>query len=812
MPLLSSKSIVLRGSVLDLGNSSQTALGVDEEVFGTWLDTTTVSALLPFAFGLVGLATFELQWSSDGATPDTDLLATTDLTANVEETAGFFIYLPEQYTTTMIRRYVRVHIVNGSTAQTAGFYSHNLWRYHTGAYPWTMLQLGAPLGSLSNALLTRSVTAGVAPGGEFVNLPAGGEAFRYATNKLTDPDPALLAGETISSGWIDTSGQASVEIFAAGDAESAPDGIIVRYASDPNIPDEDQIGTPDFFEYTGADFLGGKFSTVLRSRRSYIKVDYVNGDDDQTEFEFTINVDPVALELPRTALDAKLDTQSEALTTKGGLVAADDAKDIQPIGRNGEGVGSLNVHVTQVDDEVGEEPDDLRAAFQQNITSAEASQVQAPPWVAPARARARRITNLSSDTIVYVGPNNTVTELSGDPILPLSVMEETYPDLLYAIAQSGGGDAVATDALSVDTVDSNTGVTDPNNLFADDAAYAIFDDAADTVTLSGFDATGGLTNAEITQVLLKFKGRKEAGAAVQPTAYDGSDILSSGSTPGGSPITTPGTIVADPTLTYFVILARENNAAALTSVTDTMGFTGFVEEAQAQAAESRISLIRMTGPAQTNGSISCFLSAASNHDVIAWLAVSNFGGVQATDTDSSNSAGPFSLTANGTDQGLASAAVAAEQANVTTPVTNYTTREQDGSTSNDDQTLWVGTRALTATGPTTCSGTLDGGGNDDMSAALITLLPADAADPVLVVSHSEGATQLVMTLDQETDKEDQADITTDANWTKALLDGLQVTVAGQTIGNADAQGNRVWLDVVNSNSVVRIGIGYSGKS
>lgn len=199
-----------------LGDGSQSnwvlsELGVNEEAFSPWVDTSELSSLLVFAFGLAPLATLEVQWSTDGVTPGTGLLDVSNLMTTETEAAGFYIYL-DQYTT-MIRRYCRLHIVNGGTAQTSGFFEADIWQYGPGSYPWTTLGLEESLSSLSLATLTRSVQAGTKPDGTFANTPLDGtlyaNSFEVSGQLPSGATPSfdavgpIVAANVIDTGWID---------------------------------------------------------------------------------------------------------------------------------------------------------------------------------------------------------------------------------------------------------------------------------------------------------------------------------------------------------------------------------------------------------------------------------------------------------------------------------------------------------------------------------------------------------------------------------------------------------------------------------
>lgn len=813
---------------IDPDNSTQDNLAAAGTFIGEYQLTSGYTSALIFALSDVPLAEVKLQWSADGVNPRPGLLSTSVLTE--VNLGGFYIYLSTL--TTMIDLYFRLEITNGD--DPTNLFEADSWLYED-PFPGSYGALDADLSPISTALLTRAVQAGVQPDGSFVNRPEGGEAFRYATNKIDDdglptPDAALLADEEIVTPWIDTQGHTSIEIYATSDVESAPDGIRVEYASDQNILDENQFLTPDFYDFSGTNFATGKLSVVFRPKRSYSRFYYKNNPTtDQTRFEFVVNLDPGSQELPRTALDAILNVQSEAITVKGGLVAADDAKSILPIGRDGEGAAALNVHLKALQDglEFVTKATTIMRSGQIALSDQVEQQVPIPPDMP--NPKTLRITHPGGEGFpsVYFRSNaqTPVTQTNGDIMLPSTSVEVDVDGAEGGVQVILGTPdtpiASEQDDLIADTVDSNSGVTSPANMFADDGAYASFTSAGNVATISGFDATGEGVLATIDSVVLRGIARKEPGAPAATMAYSdpvtGSpSLISRGSQGGGTAIISP-TLLANSTLTYFVVIARENTGATVTNVTNTMGFSGATLVLDVNnGGESRHSIIQMTGTPTGAGTISVFLSQASSHSCITVVAVTNFGSIQATNTFTDTSGGSFNTgNAAGTANGLAIGVVASELANTNTPVTNFTTREQGGSAANDDQTLWVGTRTTPTTTNYSLVGTTDGGTNDDITASIITIIPSVAADPVVEVTvTADGgdlATTMLMTLTAETDQAFELDITDLlAAWSIPILNAATVTAEATLVETADAQVEQLFLDVDSSSNALRMGYTWVG--
>lgn len=131
---------------------------------GTFKDVSQIGSLLDLFFSDVKPATLRIEWSDDGTTQNTDLLAQQDLTTSL--LTGFYLALNVR--NTMVASYSRFRIVNGPSdmGATSGLISFIGREAFNGSYAG----LDSSLSILSTALLTRAVLAGRKASGDFANL------------------------------------------------------------------------------------------------------------------------------------------------------------------------------------------------------------------------------------------------------------------------------------------------------------------------------------------------------------------------------------------------------------------------------------------------------------------------------------------------------------------------------------------------------------------------------------------------------------------------------------------------------------------
>lgn len=771
------------GSVLDVGNSSLTALTADQEVFGDWIDTSSMSALLPLAFGLAALDTFELQWSSDGVSPRTDPIATTgsDLTDDLTEAGGAFVYLGSP-ASTMIDQYVRVHLINGPVAQTTGFYSHALWRYHGSSYPFTIQNIDATLSSLSTALLARVIPAGVDPDDNFKNTRVQGRSTANSTSTPLGPDE-VWRGEWIE--WQDNYIKLLVDAFADVSGTAYLD-----FSEDETPVDGDDTSITDSLAiaYDPAATPLLRRHAPVQSR--WARARYVNGPVPQAEFQFDTAfavTDPGLILGP--ASSAPLGTYLAGLVQNIGYLL-DDAGDYQPATIADDGGQRVSIAGQEAEVDIGSPSTFSTKAF--NVGS------DSPTLVSldlGAGARSVLIFNDGTGKVWFAPNASDVAASSRRFPIPAQYgvpFEIEGPQTIAFLAQDLGGTTTDTELDGAGTA-NNSGVTSPGNLLASDDAHAEFDTTADSVDITGF--TAQRTGAEVSTVELKLEGRKSptAPATQQATFVDA--VTNTAGNVGS--ITSPA-VTANDDHFYLASITRRNGSAAINSVTG-MGLTwSVVADITDDSGSNRISVYKASGT-PTAGTVQAIFSVTATNCTIT---VSRFAGV--TDVDqfetlgTAGSSGSYSDSLTGTDRGLL--AVFATSARRTHTPGSGSTEQADfgtGTGPNDSRSV-VTTRELSATGAAAYSGTWSAAA--DWALVAVTLTPRPSLDPEVTVTYDPGdgtgPTSLVATLTATTDATFTEDVTADRAWDFDDIDATELTVTATDIGAAPAEIDRVWLHVV----------------
>jgi polyisoprenoid-binding protein YceI len=205
-------------------------------------------------------ASVVIEWSDDSAT----VIATTALIRQDVTSAGvvYAVYL------SIINggyqaRYARLKVTNGAVAQTANpivYFARNRFPFN-GNYA----SLNEELTFFSQALLVRSVEAGVTPDGSFVNSPQTGVSAKNNTAV------ALAANATWQGAWELCDQYSMIGVNIRSDVGGT---VLFEFSQDGVGIDRT---TP--FAYTNAP-VGSTFAVPVQSR--YVRVSYTNGGVAQT--------------------------------------------------------------------------------------------------------------------------------------------------------------------------------------------------------------------------------------------------------------------------------------------------------------------------------------------------------------------------------------------------------------------------------------------------------------------------------------------------------------------------------------------------
>jgi hypothetical protein len=240
----------------------------------SWADLGEASAYLVsvFADSYDGLNLVIESSESDGGGGVDDLTTTTPLTT------AFLSTLPTR------ERYFRFSITNtsGGAVTNVKFFVKAIFNAGTGA---SVFPVGIQPADFSPAMLTRSVTSGQQPDGDYVNTKQDGSAASTSST--------LSADGTYTSDWTDTDGWNTIDIFVSADVESANQGIEIQFT------DDVQAGTPTErgsakFEFNAVDVKRGFKNIRIPTTLDGFRVVYTNGSTAQASFylDATLRVQP----------------------------------------------------------------------------------------------------------------------------------------------------------------------------------------------------------------------------------------------------------------------------------------------------------------------------------------------------------------------------------------------------------------------------------------------------------------------------------------------------------------------------------------
>lgn len=161
------------------------------------------------------------------------------------------------------------------TSQTDFYFASD---FYTDALSSQILTVESGVLPQMTSNLTRAITVGKQPDGDYVNSPADGQAFETET--------PLLAGETYTSQWVDTDDWNVIEIVLISDAESAINGLTVNFTEDTEVAE-----IKFFRNYTyKVGFIDTQFIVRIPTTLDGFQVVYTNGPNDQTTMQLHVNL------------------------------------------------------------------------------------------------------------------------------------------------------------------------------------------------------------------------------------------------------------------------------------------------------------------------------------------------------------------------------------------------------------------------------------------------------------------------------------------------------------------------------------------
>lgn len=250
------------GHIISTANSTSGILASGATFTGTWEDVTKYStAALTVLGSMVSSGTAYFDLSTDGGSTYTSV-------PNTVADASFA--LPRVLN--IVESHIRIRYVNGDTAQTGTF---SLQTKYSNAQPLGLLSsVGGSVTAETPASVHKTVHFGKQPLDTYRADPANGVAF--CTSGV------LSSGANYeSTGWIDTHGYNTIEIFLESDQISAVDGIEIEFTDDLDVG---TVRETEAFSFTTIDVATGYRNIFIHPRLVGFRFRYTNGNTLQGNF------------------------------------------------------------------------------------------------------------------------------------------------------------------------------------------------------------------------------------------------------------------------------------------------------------------------------------------------------------------------------------------------------------------------------------------------------------------------------------------------------------------------------------------------
>ncbi len=140
----------------------------------------------------------------------------------------------------------------------------------TKALSGQVLTLNAFIAPAMVANLDRNVIVGKQPDNDYVNLPADGNAFEYA-------NATFAADASYTSGWWDSDGYNSIELFIKSDQVSATDGVQIDFTNNVQETPSPTVRASRMFRFSQYDVDEGFKVINLPTILDGFRVSYTNG-------------------------------------------------------------------------------------------------------------------------------------------------------------------------------------------------------------------------------------------------------------------------------------------------------------------------------------------------------------------------------------------------------------------------------------------------------------------------------------------------------------------------------------------------------
>lgn len=642
-----------------------------------------------------------------------------------------------------------------------------------------MFPVAAPINDSFPAALTKTITTGKRPSGDYVNVPVGGEVSVISTNSI------LPANATYTAPVVNCEGYATVGVTIQSDQPSATGGLTLRWV-------EDVAGAVVLrsVPVTYSSAPDGMFFQVP-VQGPYVQLVYVNGIIGQNTFTLHCQFDTASPNPMMQAIREPLVGQNTAMTTRS-VTALKDPAGNYPTAK---ATASGNLAVSLAESTVEQAIKSLSSwrTQQANVAPVTPLQIISSPL---SGRRSFAVKNVGTGQ-VFLGPDSSLTLLNGWPLDSKEsiILELDATSAIWAVAQTATG--VTASARRSGTTAVNSGATNPNDVLTSNNVRAMLTAAGQSVGVTGLTAPG--TYPEIETLKIGFEGRKQSASNFDAVAHA---ATVTGTQAAGTAVTSA--IVTSVVGQFYLAAVTRNAVAASVLSVVGLGLTWTEVTDTTNGTDTRTSIWKATGTPTGDNTVTANLSQDGLHSVIS---VSRFSGVNLSapienfaSLSSSGQTNSFSGSINGTNQGMVFVGVGTKN-RTHTPGAGYT--EQCDVNIANLAALAAETKPITVTGANAYSGTLSGGSN--WSLGVVTLSPAALADPVVRLSYSisavPGASSLTQTLVSATDAEFILNITADQGFTATDVLNMQITVAGTSIG-VPAEIDYIFLDIVEAQTGV----------
>ena len=764
-------------------NSTSTPLGSSAVYTGSWYDAAIYSNASVTIFTDQASATngFQIQHSSDGT--------------NVDDSDTFTIPASDgrQFSFPLPGRYFRIVYTNGSVAQTIFRLQTKL---HAVRPKPSFFRVSDTFNDQQDVELVKSVQAGQNPDNIFVNQRAQG------SNSLNSTTTLLSANGVYRGSWFQwedkyvrlisaVTSNVSGTLFIDFSESAAPtDGVDNDIDASVAIP----------FNVTSTSLV--RRATPLQSK--WVRHRYINGTTAQSQFVLSasflttdsgISAGPLNV-LPSVDSFAGVVRSVNTIPNTTGTAYVD-----VPVATD----GAPKSYVTHIQDDILIEPLS-GASASQTLVGTSPVQVDASP------ISNRRVISIFNEgpVRIAVGHSSSITFDSGSiRVSPGSSrtfgIDSTVP--VYAIAENIGGSQNTLQRAG----SSATGTaTNPSNALVSDNAYAVISAVNQNVNVSGF--TAGITNT-LVSVKIGVEGNKAAGV----TNVVAFQEVQTGFGGNVTSVTTTNSLTAATNHLYLAAITRRATTATVTSVTG-LGLIWTQVSTRANGTSGVVDVWFALGTPTGSGVVSANFATGATNCHIAVHRYSNVNPtvpIQTFQSLTGTNATPTTATLTATANGMAYMAVFGANRTYTQGA-GYTLDSSDlTNAAGNSDSLYTQHKPITVSGSETPTGTLSG--NANWAAISIAITPSDATDPIVRASYTlsavAGATTGDLTFTLGTDTTKYVDITPDRTWTVSNIPNLALIVTGQTIGNAAANIDRIFLELVDTTgNTSRVSVWQGGKA